>query len=67
MKINSLCKFTCPEEHWKMYPFTSDNTFVYLGDIAQMPGHGVFVEFYTGKMYVGYHTDNFVAKPDEEC
>ena len=40
--------------------------FVYLGDITQMPGHGVFVALGKGKTYCGFHTDSFEVIPEGE-
>jgi hypothetical protein len=39
--------------------------FVYLGDIGQMPGHGVFVRMGVGKVFTGLHTSSFEVINDE--
>lgn len=51
-----------------------DATFIYLGDIAQMPGHGVFIGHHSGsdsefrgRLFAGYHTESFVELTDEEA
>lgn len=40
--------------------------FVYLGDIQQMKGHGVFVSVDDHKTYAGFHTDSFERVPADE-
>jgi len=42
-------------------------TFVFLGEIPQMPGHCVVVDYESGKVYSGYHTENFIELKDDEC
>lgn len=49
------------------YPFKKDKILVFLGEIPNMPGHGIVAEYDSGKMFFGYHTDNFVEIPEEEC
>ena len=40
--------------------------FIYLGEIKQIPGHGIFVETKTGKVYTFYHIDEFIELTEEE-
>lgn len=40
-----------------------DEQFVFMGEINQMPGHGVFVVLGTGRTYVGFHIDSFEVVP----
>lgn len=40
------------------YPFCNDLPLVYLGEIVNMPGHGIFIG-QSGKCYFGYHISNF--------
>lgn len=40
------------------YPFCNDLPLVYLGGIANMPEHGIFIGK-SGKCYFGYHIWNF--------
>ena len=47
------------------YPFSDDLPMIYLGEIFNMPEHGIFIG-QSGKCYFGYHIDNFrVLKEDE--
>jgi hypothetical protein len=67
MKKNTLCRFdfgTMPIEFHRKFPFTEKDTFVYLGDIVQMPGHCIVVD---NQIFTCYHTDEFVEIPEEEC
>ena len=48
------------------YPFKDDLPLVYLGEIENMPGHGVFAGTRTGKVYSGYHVKNFRELTDDE-
>lgn len=40
------------------YPFCNDLPLVYLGEIVNMPGHGIFIG-QSGKGYFGYHISTF--------
>ena len=44
----------------KKYPFTKNGVYVFLGEIVNMPGHCIVIDHKTGKIYSGYHTENFV-------
>jgi hypothetical protein len=56
-----------PKDWTKHFPFKANTTFVYLGEILQARGHGIFVETKTGKAYIGYHTDEFIELTEEEA
>lgn len=66
----SLVQFKHPEDYHLQnpgpsgYPFVHDEIVLFLGEVEQMPGHCVVVGS-KGKVYWGYHTENFV-KPDED-
>ena len=69
IKPMMLVKFdydNMPVGYHKHYPFSESESFVYLGDIVQMPGHCVVVSTKTGRVYCCYHTDEFVVLNDEE-
>jgi hypothetical protein len=40
------------------YPFSDDLPLVYLGELANMPEHGIFIG-QSGKCYFGYHLWDF--------
>lgn len=63
----SLVKFDftdLPEQYHRLYPFLKGHTYVFLGEIPNMPGHCV-IAGHAGNVYFGYHTDDFVELPDE--
>ena len=47
------------------YPFSDDMPMIYLGEIANMPEHGIFIG-QSGKYYFGYHISNFRELSEEE-
>lgn len=70
MEQNTLCKFdfeTLPIEYHSQYPFTTNDVFVYLGDIKQMRGHCVVIRLKDNQIFTCCHTDNFIEIPEDEC
>jgi hypothetical protein len=47
-------------------PFINDMPLIFLGEIPNMPDHGVFIGHYSGKVYSGFHIWQFIEIPDEE-
>ena len=47
------------------YPFYNDLPMIYLGEIANMKEHGIFIGK-SGKCYFGYHISNFRELSEEE-
>ena len=47
------------------YPFSDDMPMIYLGEIANMPEHGIFIGK-SGKCYFGYHISNFRELSEKE-
>ena len=50
----------------KLYPFKPSKTDVVLGEIPNMPGHCVVADVKTGRVWAGYHTENFQEIPEDE-
>jgi hypothetical protein len=48
------------------YNFDKDNFFIYLGEIPNMLGHCVVVGYESGKIYSGYHIENFRLPTENE-
>jgi len=48
------------------YPFRAGVAYIFLGEIPNMPGHCVVADHGSGKIYSGYHTDNFVELRKDE-
>ena len=47
------------------YPFSDDMPMIYLGEIANMPEHGIFIGK-SARCYIGYHISNFRELSEEE-
>jgi hypothetical protein len=47
-------------------PFASDMPLIYLGEIPNMPEHGVFAGHRSGRVYSGHHIEQFEEVPSEE-
>ena len=65
----SLVRFIPPSGQpgsGRKFPFRAKQTYVFLGEIPNMPGHCVVAEHPSGQIYSGYHTDNFVELTERE-
>ena len=47
------------------YPFATDFPLIFLGEIVNMPEHGIFVGK-SGKIYWGFHIWNFRELTEDE-
>ena len=65
----SLVKFDysqLPKEyHNGAYPFAKDRRYVFLGEIPNFGGHCI-VSDGNGKMYTGFHLENFIELTHNE-
>jgi hypothetical protein len=50
----------------KNLPFIDDMPLIFLGEIPNMPEHGVFVGYQTGRIYSGFHIFDFVELTKDE-
>lgn len=72
-RLNSIVRIV-PNSHWYEYlnaeqrktSFFKEGRYLYLGEIVNMPGHGVFVGMKTNVVYTGYHIDEFEEITEEE-
>jgi hypothetical protein len=48
------------------YEIFNDDIYIFLGEIPNMPGHCVLLRNNDGKLFSGYHTENFIELTDEE-
>jgi len=48
------------------YPFTRNDVYVFFGEIPNMPGHCIVADHKTGRIYSGYHTENFIELSEGE-
>jgi hypothetical protein len=47
-------------------PFSGDLPLVFLGEIPNMPEHGVFAGHRSGRLYSGYHISQFMELAPED-
>lgn len=69
IKEKSLVKYnfdSVPKNWSNKLPFKKADVFIYLGEIIQMPGHGIFVNYKTGKIHMGFHIDEFLEIPEKD-
>jgi hypothetical protein len=50
----------------KKLPFVNDMPLVFLGEIPNMPEHGIFAGHSSGRIYSGFHIEQFVELSDDE-
>ena len=65
----SLVRFAfeqLPKKYHSKYPFKPKRVYVFFGDIPNMPGHCVVADHRTGRIYPGYHSENFLELVDDE-
>ena len=66
IRVNSLVTFDENLEfETNSYSFATDLPLIFLGEIVNMPEHGIFVGK-SGKIYTGYHIWNFRELTEEE-
>ena len=66
---NSIVKFdfeSLPKRFHKKYPFRPGHSYVFFGEIPNMPGHCIVADYKTGKIYSGYHVENFIELNSDE-
>ena len=54
-----------PKGYETQYPWKAGVSLLFLGEITNMPGHCAVVDR-EGKVYWGYHTDNFRQPTEDE-
>jgi hypothetical protein len=55
-----------PRPARRRYPFRVGASYIFLGEIPNMPGHCVVADHPSGKIYSGYHTDHFIELRKDE-
>lgn len=66
IKNLSLVKFT-PKMKSGRYPkLIAGKTYLFLGEISNMPEHCAVCDIGSGKVIVGFHSDNFTVLKAEE-
>ena len=65
----SLVRFdsgVLPKTARRKYPFRAGRTYVFFGEIPNMPGHCVVADHSSGQVYSGYHTEHFIELTEAE-
>lgn len=65
---NTLVRFiweAVTEDYRDKYPFNPGDSYIYLGEIVNMPGHCIVADK-AGRVYYGYHVENFVELTEDE-
>ena len=65
----SLVRFdaaSLPRGFCGKYPFRASRAYVFLGEIPNMPGHCVVADTQSGRIFSGYHTEQFIEIPADE-
>jgi len=47
------------------YPLKEEHPYIYFGEIPNMPGHSIVMDFASGEFFNGYHTEHFEEVTDE--
>ncbi len=66
---NSLvrCELSHMEVSFRVaYPFQHGEIYVFLGEIPNMEGHCVIADPRSGRVYSGYHSENFIELANGE-
>jgi len=65
-KQNQIVIFDNPPKGYEdKYPWKVGQSLLFLGEVVQMPGHCIVVDK-AGKVYWGWHTDNFREPTEDE-
>lgn len=66
----SLVRFnfdSVPNDYHAKYPFVDGRTYIFFGEIPNMPGHCVVADHQKGQLHSGYHTENFIELTEDEA
>lgn len=65
----SLVKYdfdSIDKEWYKHIPLKKNSRLIFIGEILQVPGHGLFVDLDSKKCMV-FHPDEFIEVPEDEA
>ena len=59
---------TCPEGVYEQYykETFGNKSFIFLGEVPNVPGHCILADLESGKVVGIYHTDNFREATEDE-
>ena len=66
---NSLVRFSdkdLPEEYQGQYPMKYDTAYIFIGEIPNMRGHCIVMDYMTGETFIGYHIEHFTELEEGE-
>ena len=66
LSLVKLKKKWAAESTSKELPFIDDMPLIFLGEIPNMPEHGIFVGHRSGRIYSGFHIFQFVELSENE-
>ncbi len=66
VKVTSETKLWLQNNNITDSPLLLNSSFIYLGEIPNMPGHCVVAEQTSGKVHSGFHIENFVEMEEDE-
>ena len=61
-KLHSYKPISFIENYYEVF---GDDLWVFLGELTNMKGYGVYANYDTGKIVCGYHIDDFKEYEDE--
>jgi len=65
----SICKFSdahYPLEYQRQYPMTTDQLYIFMGEIPNMLGHCIVMNKDTKEIHVAWHCDLFKELSDDD-
>jgi len=65
LRPNSVVIFRAPKGYENAFPFMDKDSMLFLGEIVNMRGHGIFVSR-AGVVHWGYHLEDFHEDNEEE-
>lgn len=71
LRVMALCKVRPDVIDGYRGLWEANDIFIYMGEIVNMKGHGIFLLHHSthekcGKLYSGFHIDSFIELTDEE-
>ena len=67
MRINSIIKYDYkPHKDEGEMPFNTSKFYIYLGEIPNMLGHCIIMDYNTKEIYTGIHIDMFREATENE-
>jgi len=65
VRICQWYKDALRDRGYPTFPLLKEERLIYMGEIVNQRGHGIYMNAH-GKMFVGYHLENFEEIPEDE-